>query len=41
MRMGLPKDRLDQKTSPEVEVTDEPHEPIQDLCLGDRYREEE
>ena len=31
MRKGLPKDRLDQKTSPEVEVTDEPHEPIRSL----------
>ena len=41
MRKGLPKDRLDQKTSQEVEVTDERHEPIQYLCLGDRYREEE
>jgi hypothetical protein len=41
MRKGLPKDRLDQKTSPEVEVTVEPREPIQDPCLGDRYREEE
>jgi hypothetical protein len=36
MSKGLPKDMLDQKTPPELEVTDEPSEPIQDPCLGDR-----
>jgi hypothetical protein len=41
MSKCLPKDMLDQKTPPEVEVTDEPREPIQDPCLGDRQREEE
>jgi hypothetical protein len=36
MSKCLPKDMLDQKTPPEVEVTDEPREPIQVPCLGDR-----
>ena len=36
MSKGLPKDMLDQKTPPELEVTDEPSEPIQNPCLGDR-----
>jgi hypothetical protein len=34
MSNGLPEDMLDQKTPPEVEVTDEPREPVQDPRLG-------